>query len=109
MSKARVTIVVSPRERFSFTRESLESIYKHTQVPFELIYVDGNSPTGIKEYLQQKSQDKGFKLIRSEYYLSPNQGRNLAIPHVDTEYLVFVDIDVLVSQGWLNSLLECAE
>ena len=109
MSKARVTIVVSPRERFSFTRESLESIYKHTQVPFELIYVDGNSPTGIKEYLQQKSQDKGFKLIRSEYYLSPNQGRNLAIPHVDTEYLVFVDNDVLVSQGWLNSLLECAE
>ncbi len=108
MSKAKVTIVVSPRERFSFTCESLESIYEHTTVPFELIYVDGNSPRAIKQYLQEKSQEKGFKLIRTEHYLSPNQARNLAIPHVDTEYLLFIDNDVLVSQGWLNSLLECA-
>jgi GT2 family glycosyltransferase len=109
MNKPQVTIVVSPRERFSFTRESLESIYEHTTVPFELIYVDANSPRAIKQYLQEKSQEKGFKLIRTEYYLSPNQARNLAIPHVDTEYLLFVDNDVLVSQGWLNSLLECAQ
>ncbi|MEB3220133.1 MAG: glycosyltransferase [Nostocales cyanobacterium 94392] len=107
--KTQITIVVSPRERFSFTRESLESIYEHTIIPFQLIYVDGNSPSKIKQYLQQKSQTKGFKLIRTEYYLAPNQARNLAIPHVDTEYLLFVDNDVLVSRGWLKSLLECAE
>ncbi len=109
MSKAKVTIVVSPRERFSFTRESLESIYDNTTVPFQLIYVDGNSPIGIKEYLQEKSREKGFKLIRTEHYLSPNQARNLAILHVDTEYLLFIDNDVLVNQGWLNYLLQCAE
>ncbi|MEM9923628.1 MAG: glycosyltransferase [Cyanobacteria bacterium P01_D01_bin.50] len=109
MSKAKVTIIVSPRERFSFTRESLESIYEHTTIPFELIYVDGNSPGEIKQYLQDKSQEKEFKLVRREYYLSPNQARNLAIPHVDTQYLLFIDNDVLVSRGWLTSLLNCAE
>jgi GT2 family glycosyltransferase len=109
MNKPQVTIVVSPRERFSATKESLESIYEHTTVAFNLIYVDGNSPRNVQEYLQQKSQEKGFKLIRTEYYLSPNQARNLAIPHVDTKYLLFVDNDVLVSRGWLNSLLKCAE
>lgn len=109
MTKPQVTIVVSPRERFSFTCESLESIYEHTTIPFQLIYVDGNSPVGIKQYLQEKSQEKGFKLIRTDYYLAPNQARNLAIPHVDTEYLLFVDNDVLVSRDWLNSLLKCAE
>jgi GT2 family glycosyltransferase len=109
MNKPQVTIVVSQRERFSFTCESLESIYEHTTVPFKLIYVDGNSPDKIKQYLQEKSQAKGFKLIRTEYYLSPNQARNLAMPHVDTEYLLFVDNDVLVSPYWLESLLQCAE
>jgi GT2 family glycosyltransferase len=108
VTKAQVTIIVSQRERFSFTRESLESIYEHTTVPFNLIYVDGNSPKNIQQYLQAKSQEKGLKLIRTEHYLSPNQARNLAIPHVDTEYLVFIDNDVLVSQNWLESLLQCA-
>ena len=88
MNEPQVTIVVSPRERFSATKESLESIYQHTKIPFKLIYVDGNSPRKTKEYLKQKSQSRGFKLIRTEHYLSPNQARNLAIPHVDTEYLL---------------------
>ncbi|MGB3761496.1 MAG: glycosyltransferase family 2 protein, partial [Rivularia sp. (in: cyanobacteria)] len=37
MSEPQVTIIVSPRERFSYTRESLESIYENTQIPFKLI------------------------------------------------------------------------
>ena len=44
MNEPQVTIVVSPRERFSATKESLESIYQHTKIPFKLIYVAGNSP-----------------------------------------------------------------
>ncbi len=107
--KPQVTIILSQRERFSFTCESLESIYEHTTAPFKLIYVDGNSPDKTKNYLQQQSQAKGFKLIRTEHYLSPNQARNLAITHVDTEYLVFIDNDVLVSSNWLEKLLQCAE
>lgn len=45
MVEPEVTIVVSPRERFSYTRESLESIYEHTKAPFKLVYVDGGSPS----------------------------------------------------------------
>lgn len=104
-----VSIVVSPRERFSYTRESLESIFQHTTVPFELIYVDGGSPKPIQKYVQEQSQRKGFQLIRTEHYLAPNQARNLAIPHVKTKYLLFIDNDVIVSPEWLEKLLQCAE
>jgi len=34
-----VTVIVVPRERFSCTQESLESILKFTTIPYELIYV----------------------------------------------------------------------
>jgi GT2 family glycosyltransferase len=105
----KITIVVSPRERFSHTRASLESLYEHTQMPFELIYVDGGSPKSIQSYLQDQAQTRNFELIRTEHYLSPNQARNLAIPKIKTEYVLFIDNDVEVSPGWLEQLFNCAQ
>lgn len=109
VSDPQVTIIVSPRERFNYTSQSLESIYKHTEFPFELIYVDGGSPANIKSYLQQSAQEKGFELIRTDYYLSPNQARNIGLAKVKSKYIVFVDNDVEVRPGWLKKLVECAE
>lgn len=109
MTEPQVTIVVVPRERFSYTQNSLESIYENTSYPFNLVYVDGNSPFKIKRYLQEQAKQRGFQLIRSEYYLSPNQARNIGLRYVDTKYLVFIDNDVLVKPGWLEVLVRCAE
>lgn len=106
---AQVTLVVVPRERFSCTAESLESLYEHTQVPFDLVYVDGNSPPHIKAYLEAQAQARDFELIRTDYYLFPNQARNLGLAQVKTPYLVFVDNDIVASPGWLKALLQCAE
>jgi GT2 family glycosyltransferase len=108
MSHPQVTIVVSPRERFSYTRESLESIYAFTEIPFKLVYVDGNSPPIIQGYLQEQSQQRNFELIRRDYYLYPNEARNLGLEKVDTPYVAFVDNDVIVSAGWLSALIDCA-
>lgn len=40
----KVTLIVNPRERFSYARQSLESIYANTEYPFNLVYVDVCSP-----------------------------------------------------------------
>jgi GT2 family glycosyltransferase len=109
MTNSQVTIVVSPRERFSYTCESLESIFNYTKIPFELVYVDGNSPAKVRNYLEIKAQEKGFHLIRTNYYLSPNHARNLGLAEVKTKYVVFLDNDVIVAPGWLESLIDCAE
>ncbi|MEC4886413.1 MAG: glycosyltransferase [Scytonema sp. PMC 1070.18] len=105
----KVTIVVAPRERFSYTQQSLESIYEHTEYPFELIYVDGGSPSHIKNYLADKAKEKQFQLIRTENYLSPNSARNIGLRQVTSEYVVFIDNDVVVTSGWLKALVQCAE
>ena len=109
MVKPQVTIVVVPHERFSCTRASLESIYQNTDRAFSLIYVDGNSPDRVREYLQRKAHEYNFQLIRTEHYLSPNQARNIGLARVDTKYTVFIDNDVTVEPGWLNKLIDCAE
>lgn len=109
MTEPQVTIVVSPRERFSYARESLDSIYAHTQTPFNLVYVDGGSPSSVQKYLEAKAQEHNFKLIRTNHYLSPNHARNLGLAQVTTKYVVFIDNDVVVTPGWLQHLVECAE
>jgi GT2 family glycosyltransferase len=103
-----VTIVVVPRERFSYTRESLESIFAHTQMPYKLVYVDGNSPPQVRQYLETAAQARGFTSIRTDYYLSPSRARNLGLASVDTKYTLFMDNDVVVTPGWLEALVNCA-
>jgi GT2 family glycosyltransferase len=105
----QVTLVVVPRERFSFAAESLESIYKQAEFPFKLVYVSAGSPRGLDRYLLAKAREKNFELIRTNRYLTPNQARNLGLAKVTTRYVVFIDNDVLVIPGWLERLVRCAE
>ena len=109
MNNSQVTIVVVPRERYQFARESLESLYENTAFAFNLVYVDNNSPTQLQKYLSVQSESKDFKLARSNRYLSPNQARNVGLSFVKTKYIVFVDNDVIFAPNWLTALVDCAE
>ncbi len=107
--KPSITIIVSPRENFSYTKQALESIYKHTRVSFELVYVDTGSPRHIQKYLVRAAAQKGFTLLRTDHFLSPNQARNLGLSQATTDYVVFIDNDIHVSPGWLEHLWYCAK
>ncbi len=109
MAARRVTIAVVPHERFSLARRSLDSILEHRDPHTELVYVDGGSPPLVRQYLEQRAARHGFRLISTERYLSPNEARNLAAAHVQTRYVALVDNDIVVSPGWLESLVDCAD
>ena len=109
MQDPQVTLVVVLRERFSLTERSLSSIYKNTPLPFHLVYVAGKAPSRVRRYLQRESSEKGFLLISTEHHISPNQARNLGLKEVKTKYVVFIDNDALVTPGWLEALVRCAE
>jgi GT2 family glycosyltransferase len=109
MDVPAVTVIVVPRERFSSVPRSLECLYRETNVPFNLVYVDGGSPEKTKRYLEAEARARGFQLIRSPRYLTPTEARNLGLEQARSKYVVFIDNDVLVSPGWLGALLRCAE
>ena len=109
MSQPDVTVVVVPRESFSQTQTSLESVLADRgREPFDLVYVDGHSPRRVRRYLDTRVGEAGFTLLRTDRYVSPNEARNLALPHVNTPYVAFVDNNTVVAQGWLDALLACA-
>lgn len=111
----KVLLIVGPRERFSYTRESLESIYNDTNYPFDLVYVDVCSPAPIRRYLEEQAQQKQFTLLHTDYYVSPNQARNVGLQYLLNhakgcyKYVVLIENDVIVKSGWLTKLVQCAE
>ncbi len=109
MGDSQVTIVITPREQFSKVRRSLESIFECTDASVPLVYVDANSPPAAARYIREQAARRGFTLLRTGRYLCSNEARNLALPYVRTKYVAFVDNDVVVTQGWLNALVACAE
>jgi len=108
IEKPSVTVVIVPRERFSPTPAVLDALYEHTDYPFDLVCVDGNSPPAMRDYLVRQSRRHQFRLIRTERYVSPNQARNLGFAQVNSEWVVFLDNDCEVRPGWLSAMIRCA-
>ena len=109
MPELLTTVVVVPRDHWSDSEESLESVLAHTARPYDLVVVDGGSPPAIARALRSAATRAGFRLIRTELPLWPNRARNLGAAGLATRYVAFIDNDVVVAPGWLEALVACAE
>lgn len=105
----RVTIVVTQRERFSYTQASLESLYAATPGPFRLVVVDGGAPPAVARYLAAESARRGFRLLRHERLLPPQIARKFGAAEAASEFVVFAENDILFRPGWLEALVRCAD
>lgn len=105
---AAISIVVTPRESFAHTEAALESLLA-TVPDARLVYVDGNSPPWIARYLRERARSVRFELVRCERFLTQNEARNIALRHLGpSEFVLFVDNDVIFRAGWLERLAACA-
>jgi len=105
---AATTVVTVPREHFSTAPLSLSRLLDHTCAPRRLVYIDGGSPRRWRRELEQLAIEHDFTLVRTDCFLTPNEARNLGFGFVDTEFVAFVDQDVIVSPNWLGALESCA-
>lgn len=104
-----VSIVVLTRNQLPYTRKCLESIEKHTQVPYEIIVVDNGSSDGTTKFLQEWAAQKTNRhLILNSENLGFAKGNNLGIAKSTGRYVVLINNDVVVTPGWLERLLACA-
>ncbi|CAG9931710.1 glycosyltransferase [Candidatus Nitrotoga arctica] len=106
---SRVTIVMTIRERYSLTIQTLKSILSNTPPIFRLIFVDYLSPIWIQEQLETLARQYGIELVHTEDPLWPNQARIKILDRISSEYTVFIDNDVQVEPGWLEKLVACAD
>ena len=99
-----VTIVMTVREKFSTTIQSINSIIKCTPPIYNFIFVD----PGLPEHIILPDF---IKVIKSDSFV-PQINRIKAINEIKknfTKYTVFLDNDLIVQDNWLTKLINCAE
>ena len=102
------TIVVVEHESFSSTITTLATLVAHTAEPRRVIMVDSGAPRATRRRLGRFAAEHDITLLRSDTLLNANEERNVALQHVETEYVAFVDNDCIVPRGWLSALEQCA-
>ena len=110
MSSKKVTVVISPRDRFSGLTECINTLFAHTSPSlFDLIVIDLGYPakeiTAAKEALANHPNAR----IISYGLLIPMDGIRKVREEINTPLTFLLDNDSRVSPNWLPPLIETAE
>ena len=97
-----VSIVMLSWNAPQYTKMALESIRAHTLQPYEVIIVDNGSERETVEWLRTLQDVRVIYNGSNRGYAG---GNNQAIAAARGEYIVLLNNDVIVTDGWLDTLL----
>ena len=105
-----VTVGFVPRERFSLAKQTLNSILENTEIPFNLMVVDCDTPRKYWRDIESTLADRrNIQIIHSDRYLLPGESRNLVLEQCQDDYVCFVENDCFVAKRWLSHLIQSAQ
>ena len=100
-----VSLVIPLYNQLEYTRQCLESIRRHTTVPYELILVDNASSDGTREYLRTQQAT----VIANETNLGCAKAWNQGVRASQGDLVGILNNDILVTDGWLEGLIAFME
>ncbi len=107
------SLVILTCNQLSFTKKCIDSIYKHTREPFEIIVVDNGSTDGTIPYFEtlaeKRENEVPIKIIQNKENLGFAVGNNQGIAASVGDYILLMNNDIVVTPGWLDRLIRCAE
>ena len=110
--KYLVSIVMLTYNQLEDTKLCVESLFKHTtDVNYELIFVDnGSTKDDTKTYLETlKKEHSNIKTIFNEENLGFACANNQGIEISEGEYVLLLNNDVILTDGWLSRMINVAE
>ncbi|MDH3883092.1 MAG: glycosyltransferase, partial [Desulfobacterales bacterium] len=111
--KQLTSIVILTCNQIEYTKKCIDSIYKQTPEPFELILVDNGSTDGTVQYLESEIADRNeairVKIIKNKKNKGFAAGNNQGIAIAKGDYILLMNNDVVVTPGWLGRMIACAE
>ena len=99
-----LSIVVLAWDNLGYTRGFVESIRRHTDVPYELIIVDNGSAWEAANYARAAAD----VAVMNEENHGFSGGMNQGLAEARGTYVAFCNNDTVLPEGWATTLLETA-
>ncbi|WP_169303024.1 glycosyltransferase family 2 protein [Thalassotalea mangrovi] len=103
-----VTIVISPRDRYTGILECISRVYQYTTEPFKLIVLDLGYPKSLRRDIERVLAPFDNAQIIDLGLMIPMRAIAAIREQIDTPYTMFIDNDSIVTSNWLPPLLEVA-
>jgi GT2 family glycosyltransferase len=104
-----VTVIVVSRDRWSVAPATLDLLLARTKAHHPVVVVDGRAPQSVAAGFDRLAASGRISVVRTRRYLPGNEARNIGLERARTEWVAFVENDAVLSDGWLDALLEVGE
>jgi GT2 family glycosyltransferase len=104
---ALTTIIIPLWNQLEFTRQCISALRRHTRRAWELVVIDNGSSDGTGDYLAGVSDMASVPVtvIANETNRGFPAAINQGLKAARGEYLVLLNNDVVVTEGWLGQLI----
>jgi GT2 family glycosyltransferase len=106
---ATATVIVVSRDRWSMAPATLDLLLARTDPRHPVVVVDGHAPRRVAAGFDRLAASGRIRVTRRPRVLASNEARNVGADGVRTEWIAFVENDTVLSDGWLDTLLDVAE
>ena len=107
--KPPVTVVITPRDRYSAAEQCVADLYDYTdEALFELIILDLGYPREDLDAALARLEGKRNYRVINYGMIIPMEAMTRVRSEIETEFVVFIDNDTRVLPGWLPPLIEAA-
>ncbi len=100
-----LSIIVTCSNLLGMNRLFYEWLTKNTRLEYELIVIDNDSTDGSREFFR----DRADVIIENNANYSYPYSQNQGIDAAKYDYLVFVNNDVLLTEGWDSRIVDVME
>lgn len=105
----KVTVIITPRDRYTGVTDCIRTLYECTPEPFDLLVLDLGYPKRLAAEIREAiAGQEGAELVPLGLMI-PMEAFARVRDRVTTPYVVLLDNDSRVTKHWLPPLLACAE
>lgn len=106
----RCDIVMPIYEGVNYVRDAVRSVLEHTDYPFRLLLIDDSANEATFAALERiAASDARIELHRNDENLGFVQTANRGMFMADAEYICLINSDIMVTDGWLDAMIRCAQ
>ena len=107
----KLSVIILCFNQLEYTKQCIESVFQNTCCnSYEVIVVSNGSTDGTIEYLESlRCKHANIKIINNTENLGFSKGMNIGAKNANGKYIILLNNDTIVGEGWDFELIKTLE